>query len=78
MTLRAVNRMNVEMTRRRLTETKLAEVVESSQSYINRVKNGRQLPTVLFAIRIARALETSVEELWGGGVPRETDSAQVG
>lgn len=39
-----------------------------TQSYVSRVQNGRIMPTVHNAIRLARVLGATVEELWGEGV----------
>lgn len=44
------------------TEMDLSRRTGLAQSYINRVKNSRIVPTVRTAIRICRALEVAVEE----------------
>jgi len=45
-----------------LTEMELSRRTGLAQSYINRVKNARVVPTVRTALRICRALEVSVED----------------
>jgi len=44
------------------TEMDLSRRTGLAQSYINRVKNSRIVPTVRTAIRICRALDVAVEE----------------
>lgn len=58
------NAMARRMRDRGLSEQQLADRIGSSQSYVNRVKNGRVQPTVQVAARFARALDTSIDELF--------------
>ncbi|MFN2375598.1 MAG: helix-turn-helix transcriptional regulator [Candidatus Binatia bacterium] len=44
------------------TEMELSRRTGLAQSYINRVKNSRVVPTVRTALRICRALEVTVED----------------
>jgi DNA-binding Xre family transcriptional regulator len=44
------------------TEMELSRRTGLAQSYINRVKNSRVVPTVRTALRICRALDVAVEE----------------
>ena len=44
------------------TEMELSRRTGLAQSYINRVKNARVVPTVRTALRICRALEVAVED----------------
>jgi transcriptional regulator with XRE-family HTH domain len=44
------------------TEMELSRRTGLAQSYINRVKNARVVPTVRTAMRICRALDVAVEE----------------
>lgn len=44
------------------TEMELSRRTGIAQSYINRVKNARVMPTVRTALRICRALDVAVEE----------------
>jgi transcriptional regulator with XRE-family HTH domain len=48
-----------------LTDRQVAEKANLSESYYNKVKNGRICPTVHTALRVARAVGRSVETLWG-------------
>ena len=44
------------------TEMELSKRTGLAQSYINRVKNARVMPTVRTALRICRALDVAVED----------------
>ncbi len=46
------------------TQEKLARRVEVTRKTINTIENGRFIPSAILAIKIARALETTVEELF--------------
>ena len=48
-----------------MTQGALAQKVSVKREYINRIINSKITPTVLLAIRIARALGVTVEDLWG-------------
>ena len=50
---------------RSMTQGALAQKVSVKREYINRIINSKITPTVLLAIRIARALGVTVEDLWG-------------
>lgn len=49
---------------REMTQAEVAEAVGIAESAYQRYEYGR-LPTVITAIKIARALKSTVEELWG-------------
>ena len=65
---RAPNAVNVKMAVKRLRERDLAAAAGATQQQINRIKNGHCYPMTPLGIRIARALDATVEELWGEGV----------
>lgn len=46
------------------TQKWLADQVEVSMSTISQIKKGKQLPTLPVAIKIAKVLEKTVEEIW--------------
>jgi len=50
---------------RRVTEQALGKLAGLSQPAVNRLKAGRTEPLVSTALRIARALDVRVEEIWG-------------
>jgi putative transcriptional regulator len=58
------NRLREERTRRNLTQAQLAELVEVSRKTINTVENGVFVPSTVLALRLARALDTTVEQLF--------------
>jgi putative transcriptional regulator len=61
---RLTNRLREERARRNLTQADLAELVDVSRKTINTVENGVFIPSTVLALRLAKALKTSVEELF--------------
>lgn len=49
-----------------LTQAEVAKEVGIQESSYQRYEYESVLPTVIVAIRIAKALNTTVEEIWGG------------
>jgi putative transcriptional regulator len=58
------NHLRVERAKRSLTQQALAEMVGVSRKTINTIETGRFIPSTLVALRMARALQVSVEELF--------------
>ena len=58
------NRLHELRTKRGLTQAELAEKVGVSRKTINTVENGIFIPSTVLALRLARALGTSVETLF--------------
>ena len=58
------NRLREERARRNLTQADLATLVDVSRKTINTVENGVFIPSTVLALRLARALGTSVETLF--------------
>ncbi|HKG95522.1 MAG TPA: helix-turn-helix transcriptional regulator [Gemmatimonadaceae bacterium] len=58
------NRLREERTRRNLTQAQLAELVGVSRKTINTVENGIFIPSTVLSLRLAKALGTTVEELF--------------
>lgn len=50
-----------------ISQSELARRIGVGKTTISEIERGDRLPNVLTAIRIARALETTVEEIWGDG-----------
>ena len=50
-----------------ISQSELARRVGVGKTTISEIERGDRLPNVLTAIRIARALKTTVEEIWGDG-----------
>jgi putative transcriptional regulator len=61
---RLENRLREERARRNLTQAQLAELVGVSRKTINTVENGVFVPSTVLALRLAKALETTVEALF--------------
>ena len=58
------NRLREERARRDLTQAQLAELVGVSRKTINTVENGVFIPSTVLALRLAKALGTTVEKLF--------------
>lgn len=60
------NEENTKRERERLehSQRQLAALVGVGKTTIGEIERGERLPNVVTAIRIARALHTTVEELW--------------
>ena len=61
---RLENRLREERARRNLTQAQLAALVGVSRKTINTVENGVFVPSTVLALRLAKALETTVEALF--------------
>lgn len=61
---RLKNKLREERARRNLTQADLASLVGVSRKTINTVENGVFIPSTDLALRLARALKTSVEDLF--------------
>lgn len=48
-----------------LTQAELAEAVEVSRQTVITLETGDYAPSVYLALRVARTLDATVEELWG-------------
>lgn len=58
------NRLREERARLDLTQAELAALVGVSRKTINTVENGVFDPSTVLALRLARALDTTVEKLF--------------
>jgi putative transcriptional regulator len=58
------NRLREERAARELTQAQLAELVGVSRKTINTVENGVFIPSTVLALRLARALGATVEQLF--------------
>ena len=58
------NRLREERAKRNLTQADLATMVGVSRKTINTVENGVFIPSTTLALRLARALGTTVEDLF--------------
>ncbi len=58
------NNISKAIRRKNITQTELAKKVGVGQTYINRIINGYITPSTPLGMRIAEALEMSVEDLF--------------
>jgi putative transcriptional regulator len=58
------NMIKVERARRDLTQADLAALAGVTRRSINAIETGRMVPSVLLALRIARALGVSLEAIF--------------
>lgn len=58
------NRLKEERASRGLSQADLADLVHVSRKTINTVENGVFVPSTVLALRLARALDTTVERLF--------------
>ena len=61
---RLLNRIKEYRSERGLTQAELAELVGVTRKTVNTVENAVFTPSALLAIKLARALQVSVEELF--------------
>ena len=59
-----VNRLRQARAERGWTQAELAERVGVTRKTVNTVENGVFVPSTLLALKLARALETAVEDLF--------------
>ncbi|HEX8629637.1 MAG TPA: helix-turn-helix transcriptional regulator [Catenuloplanes sp.] len=58
------NRIKLERARHDLTQEQLADLVGVTRKTINTVETGRFVPSTVLALKLAKALHASVEELF--------------
>lgn len=58
------NRLKVNRAEHNLTQAELADLVGVTRKTINTVETGRFLPSITLALRLAKALNVPVEELF--------------
>lgn len=58
------NRLKEIRAERGITQAELAEILKISENYVNKIENGKRIPNVLLAIRMASALDCRVEDIF--------------
>lgn len=66
-TERLANRLNALRAERGFTQAALAELVGVSRKTVNTVENGVFVPSTLLALKLARALDCRVEDIFSVG-----------
>ncbi len=59
-----VTTMKVQRAKRDLTQAELAALADVTRKSINAIEAGRMVPSVVLALRLAKALQVPVEELF--------------
>ena len=59
-----VTTMKVQRAKHDLTQAELAELAEVTRKSINAIETGRMVPSIVLALRLAKALQVPVEELF--------------
>jgi putative transcriptional regulator len=58
------NTLKVQRAKKNLTQEQLAELVQVTRKTINTVENGIYIPSTYLALKLARVLGVTVEELF--------------
>jgi putative transcriptional regulator len=58
------NTLRVHRAIRDLTQAELAERAGITRASVNAIEGGRMVPSILLALKLARALDVSVDELF--------------
>jgi putative transcriptional regulator len=58
------NTLRVQRAMRDLTQADLAERAGITRASVNAIEGGRMIPSVLLALKLARALDVSVDDLF--------------
>jgi putative transcriptional regulator len=59
-----INTLKVQRAKKDLTQEQLAQLVGVTRKTINTVEKGKYIPSTYLALKLARALEVTVEELF--------------
>ncbi len=59
-----VTTMKVQRAKRDLTQAELAALADVTRKSINAIEAGRMVPSIVLALRLAKALQVPVEELF--------------
>lgn len=56
--------IRIERLRRRLSQEKLAEMIDISTKYLNMIENRKANPTIVIVIKICGALDIDLNTIW--------------
>ncbi len=59
-----VNKIKETRLEKGISQHELAQILNISVSYLNKVERGKRIPSLMLAVRIANVLDISVEELF--------------
>lgn len=61
---KVADNIRIERLKRRIPQEKLAEMVEISTKYLNMIENRKANPTILIVIKICKALDITLNEIY--------------
>ncbi len=61
---KVADNIRIERLKRRIPQEKLAEMVEISTKYLNMIENRKANPTILIVIKICKALNITLNEIY--------------
>lgn len=67
---RLVNRLKIVRAEKNLTQAALAELIGTTRKSINAIEMERMVPSTLLALKLARALDTAIEQIFHLASPR--------
>ena len=72
------NTLKVQRAIRNLTQAELGELAGVTRKSVNAIETGRMVPSVLLALKLARALGVSVNDLFNlaGGAEKVPESSE--
>ncbi len=59
-----VNKIKKTRLEKGISQHELAQILNISVSYLNKVERGNRIPSLMLAVRIANVLDISVDELF--------------
>lgn len=61
---RVADNIRIERLRKRLSQEKLAEMVDISTKYLNMIENQKANPTIVIVVKICIALNIELNSVW--------------
>ncbi len=61
---KVADNIRLERLRRRLSQEKLAEMVDISTKYLNLIENRKANPTIVIVVKICIALGVDLNQIW--------------
>lgn len=61
---RLANRLKMHRAARDLTQADVAELIGTTRKSINAIETGRMVPSTILALKLARALDLTVESIF--------------
>lgn len=61
---KVADNIRIERLRKRLSQEKLAEMVDISTKYLNMIENRKANPTIVIVVKICNALGVELNSIW--------------